>query len=96
MATETTWLIILSIVALAQILAVVLLWVKLGSLPSIRELDLADKMDRILHIANSNVAIKNETIRRHLAILLDSIEAHPIAAEQFYVQVQSLRNALAA
>ncbi len=97
MGTDTSiifWLLTLTGIMLVQCAALVLLWVKLGNLPNIRDIDLNDKMDRVLSIASSDVAMRNEAIRRNVRILLESIEKDPLASERFFVQVQALKNSL--
>lgn len=99
MGTDPTiiaWLVGLSLSLLAVLGGVVALWFKLNNLPSIRELSLNDKMDRILNIASQSTALKNEAIRRAVVILIESIEKDPLAKERFWVQVEALRNAVTA
>lgn len=99
MATDPlvlVWLVILTIGNLATLVGIVALNQRLRQLPSTRELDLNEKMDRVLQVASSQVVMKNEAIRRQARTLIDCIEADPMAAEKFFTQVLTLKQALEA
>lgn len=99
MGTEpgvVVWLSLLTLSQVAQLVFAMLFWQRITHLPNLRDIDLNDKMDRVLQVASSSTVMKNEAIRRHITILLESIEKDPLASERFYIQVQTLRNALTA
>lgn len=90
------WLVLLTIGNVFTLVGIVLLNQRFRQLPSTRELDLNEKMDRVLQVASSQVVMKNEAIRRQVRNLIDSIEGDPMAADKFYTQVLTLKQALEA
>lgn len=88
------WLAILSGMCLLMVGMLALVWQRLHNLPSIREVELNEKLDAVIRIASSDTAIKNDTIRRKVQELLYDLEQDPIASEKHWTRIHSLRTAV--
>ena len=58
------------------------------------QLDQAERMQRIIDLFSGDRAASNNEIRRQVELLLDTLEADPLAKEKHWVAIQVLRSKL--
>lgn len=91
----TLWLSIITLVQLASIAYMVLHHLRIRALDR-READLhmADRIQHVVDIASKAILRRDAEVARAITLLMDSLEADPLAKDRHFVPLQSLRQTL--